>query len=899
MNSRLSTRRFAKSWNRVAMLAAALSPVVARSQIFVSNTGDSGAGTLRQAILQADADASGNPIQIDITATGTLDLNTALPAITNDHGVTIIGSTNPNGTPAFEINAQQNRAFFVYATDTASQTALGAVSISNMIITNAMAAGGEGGAGGSGGGGGAGLGGAIFIGRGNVTLTNMSLTNNSAAGGQGGQSINGVGGGGGGGLGGAGGLGGSIISGGVTNYFAGGGGGVYGDPTNNASGGLGAPIAPFYNAAPGLLVGFGAGGYSAGLGGANGGGGGGGYAGGGGGVNGSSDLGVNEGGFGGGGGGGSEDSGSAGPGGFGGGGGGEGLLGFFGGNGGFGGGGGGTVSTDSSLLALGGFGAGNGDLNGGGGGGLGAGGGVFVTSGSSLTLNNVSFSGNTVAGGAGGVDDASVNAPSGSGIGQALFLGTNVNYSVSAGDTITIPDTIGGGNATGANGGLTKIGAGTLELSANESYVGSTFVSQGTLRFDNASAASLSMVADPGAVLEFNDSIRFTPATTTFSGSGTLRKTGTGELVFGGQGYISVDLSAGGLIDVEAGTLVGSSSYQALWGANEGSMNIAGGATFDAVEAGPTATIQIDALTGSGTFTGGYFTNLNGLSTILIGVANGSGSFSGVLEDDSLAHLAVTKVGTGTETFSGVNTYTGGTVVSGGVLEIAATGTPASALPDKPVAITGGTLQLGTSSGLATISSLSITGNGTFDVNNNHVIINYGSGADPIASIAALLATGYAGGAWDGPGGIVSTAAQANPGYGLGYADAADPGNPAGLSSGEIEIKYTLLGDANLDGVVNAIDFGILAANFNKGVTGWDKGDFNYDNVVSAVDFGELAANFNKGASGRVDRPRSAERSSAGGVCRGAWADGGCAGAGDFGDLRGGCGWVAAEKTKV
>jgi hypothetical protein len=74
--------------------------------------------------------------------------------------------------------------------------------------------------------------------------------------------------------------------------------------------------------------------------------------------------------------------------------------------------------------------------------------------------------------------------------------------------------------------------------------------------------------------------------------------------------------------------------------------------------------------------------------------------------------------------------------------------------------------------------------------------------------------------------------------------------NPANLSAGTIEIRYTLLGDANLDGVVNAIDFGILAANFNKGVTGWDKGDFNYDNVVSAIDFGDMAANFNKGASG-------------------------------------------------
>jgi PEP-CTERM motif len=165
-------------------------------------------------------------------------------------------------------------------------------------------------------------------------------------------------------------------------------------------------------------------------------------------------------------------------------------------------------------------------------------------------------------------------------------------------------------------------------------------------------------------------------------------------------------------------------------------------------------------------------------------------------------------------------------------------------------------VQLGTSTGLATVTSLSVGANGTFDVNNNHVIIDYGSGPDPIASIAALLKTGYNGGNWNGLGGIISTAAQLNnatPGsllYGLGYADSADPGNPAKLASGTIEIAYTLLGDANLSGVVDGTDFGIVAANFNKGVTGWDQGDFNYDNVVDGRDFGDLAANFNKGASG-------------------------------------------------
>jgi len=73
----------------------------------------------------------------------------------------------------------------------------------------------------------------------------------------------------------------------------------------------------------------------------------------------------------------------------------------------------------------------------------------------------------------------------------------------------------------------------------------------------------------------------------------------------------------------------------------------------------------------------------------------------------------------------------------------------------------------------------------------------------------------------------MSTSAQANSAsYGIGYADAADPGNPAGLASGQIEIMYTLLGDANLDGAVNGTDFAILAANFNQAVSGWGRRRF-------------------------------------------------------------------------
>jgi hypothetical protein len=175
------------------------------------------------------------------------------------------------------------------------------------------------------------------------------------------------------------------------------------------------------------------------------------------------------------------------------------------------------------------------------------------------------------------------------------------------------------------------------------------------------------------------------------------------------------------------------------------------------------------------------------------------------------------------------------------------------------MSITAGTLKLATGvsggSGPAITSpidltSLSITGNGVLDVNNNHVIITYGA-SDPFSTIAGYIKSGYNGGGWNGPGIISSAALTPTNGllYGLGYADGAD-GLVSGLASGQIEVAYTLLGDANLDGLVNAADFTILAANFNQPVTGWDQGDFNYDGLVNAADFTDLAANFNQSDSG-------------------------------------------------
>jgi autotransporter-associated beta strand protein len=205
--------------------------------------------------------------------------------------------------------------------------------------------------------------------------------------------------------------------------------------------------------------------------------------------------------------------------------------------------------------------------------------------------------------------------------------------------------------------------------------------------------------------------------------------------------------------------------------------------------------------------------------------------------------------GAGSVTLAGSNSYAGNTTVSGTLIVASANSLPSnSSVTIQP----GGKVQLASGIGQVSLKSLGITGSAALDIANNHLIINYPSGADPIASIAAMILSGYAGGAWTGNGIMSSTAASNAGSYGIGFADSADTGNPASLASNQIEIKYTLLGDANLDGKVNGADFAILATNFNKsvsGVSGWDQGDFNYDGKINGADFAFLASNFNKGAS--------------------------------------------------
>jgi hypothetical protein len=164
------------------------------------------------------------------------------------------------------------------------------------------------------------------------------------------------------------------------------------------------------------------------------------------------------------------------------------------------------------------------------------------------------------------------------------------------------------------------------------------------------------------------------------------------------------------------------------------------------------------------------------------------------------------------------------------------------------LAISGGRSTLAPNGAVSQIGGLAISGLGTLDITNNTVAINYNSPAnDPVATISGYLANGHSGGAWTGTSGIVSSTAASgtNPTLSVGYADGnTDSGTAAGPN--QIVVKYTLAGDANLDGFVNFGDLVAVIQNFNKAGTDWAHGNFGYG---ASTNFGDLVAviqNFNK-----------------------------------------------------
>lgn len=213
--------------------------------------------------------------------------------------------------------------------------------------------------------------------------------------------------------------------------------------------------------------------------------------------------------------------------------------------------------------------------------------------------------------------------------------------------------------------GITKEGPGTLILSGANSFTGPTTVTSGKLVQRNFATVNSAHDIASGATLEFADTSNLNLAGGSFTGSGTLVKSGSASLAFGFSNYVPVQVGLGSdaLIQVKEGTLVGSSYGQGQWASNQSDLQIDAGATFDSSE----NDARFDAVTGSGNLIGTWWGDP---ATITVGVADGSGTFSGSLFQNRNVGLGLTKEGSGTQIFSNIADHAGTTTVNGGILQL-------------------------------------------------------------------------------------------------------------------------------------------------------------------------------------------------------------------------------------
>jgi hypothetical protein len=160
-------------------------------------------------------------------------------------------------------------------------------------------------------------------------------------------------------------------------------------------------------------------------------------------------------------------------------------------------------------------------------------------------------------------------------------------------------------------------------------------------------------------------------------------------------------------------------------------------------------------------------------------------------------------------------------------------------------------------------TDLAITGSGTLDMADNDLAINYASAAaSPLGAyfgsgysgVTGLLARAYNFSAWDGAGLRTSMANARNGLTTLAPAEAADVlflgatqtalWNGVTVDGTTVLVKYTYAGDANLDGVIDGGDYGVID-NFVQlpGASAYFNGDFNYDGVVDGGDYGVIDNN--------------------------------------------------------
>jgi fibronectin-binding autotransporter adhesin len=259
-------------------------------------------------------------------------------------------------------------------------------------------------------------------------------------------------------------------------------------------------------------------------------------------------------------------------------------------------------------------------------------------------------------------------------------------------DTVTLDNEISG------TGNLRQSGTGTLVLTGSNSYSGTTTISAGTLQVgDGGTAGSLGTgaITDNGTLV-FNRSDELTIAGG-ISGTGRVEQVGTGTTILtGNSSYSGSTLISAGTLQVGSGGTSGSLGTGAV--SNDSVLafnrsdtltvanNITGTGSLIQSGSGTTILTGTNKYDGTTTISSGALQVGNGGTTGTLGTGDVDNAGSLIFnrsDSVTVSNLitgagSLTKSGSGTLTIVADNTYSGGTTINGGTLQVGDGGTTGS-----------------------------------------------------------------------------------------------------------------------------------------------------------------------------------------------------------------------------
>ncbi len=225
-------------------------------------------------------------------------------------------------------------------------------------------------------------------------------------------------------------------------------------------------------------------------------------------------------------------------------------------------------------------------------------------------------------------------------------------------------------NTLSGSGSLVKTGTGELTLSGDNTYSGGTTITGGTLTADHADSLGSGDIDNSGVLKVGEGDLE-----NTLSGSGSLVKTGTGELTLsGGNDYSGGTTIIGGTLTADHADSLGTGAV-----ANSGVLQVGEGELENTLSGSgslvKTGTGEL-TLSGDNSYSGGT-TIIGGTLTADHADSLGTGAVAnsgvlqvgeGELENTLSGSGSLVKTGTGELTLSGDNSYSGDTTIADGTL---------------------------------------------------------------------------------------------------------------------------------------------------------------------------------------------------------------------------------------